>query len=255
MFKIFGATARTMRVAAAAVSAAVVFGAPGVAGAYSVGSFSAVGSANNMHWEPTSPMTYGAGGKVTSLDSGGVPNVMFTFGNGNGDSGDQYGGTLVSLAALGPLQAIMSITSDPTVLGNHMASGMSTHQTVTFTYAGPTPLSFEGIDYLAGTKLLQVSYCGIGSLHGDCAAAGLSSDLFSFYGFVYAGTHMNMSLSGAPEAVKINGIDTYAAFDGRYGSGLIFGGIPEPTTWAMMIIGLGAVGAGIRTSRRRMAAA
>ena len=38
-----------------------------------------------------------------------------------------------------------------------------------------------------------------------------------------------------------------------YSTGTVFGGVPEPATWAMMIIGFGAVGSMVRTSRRRNA--
>jgi hypothetical protein len=37
--------------------------------------------------------------------------------------------------------------------------------------------------------------------------------------------------------------------------GVISGGVPEPATWAMMIVGFGAVGSMLRHSRRRLASA
>lgn len=44
---------------------------------------------------------------------------------------------------------------------------------------------------------------------------------------------------------------TFASFNG----GATFSAIPEPATWALMLVGFGVVGAGLRGSRRRLAAA
>jgi hypothetical protein len=38
---------------------------------------------------------------------------------------------------------------------------------------------------------------------------------------------------------------------GNVGATLIPGGIPEPATWALMIVGMGGVGAALRTRRRQ----
>ena len=35
--------------------------------------------------------------------------------------------------------------------------------------------------------------------------------------------------------------------------GVLGGGVPEPATWAMMLVGFGAIGATLRGSRRRAA--
>jgi hypothetical protein len=39
------------------------------------------------------------------------------------------------------------------------------------------------------------------------------------------------------------------------GAGGIVGGVPEPSTWAMMLLGVGAIGAALRTTRRSVMAA
>ena len=43
------------------------------------------------------------------------------------------------------------------------------------------------------------------------------------------------------------------SFLGTLTDGYSFAAVPEPQTWALMIVGLGGVGAGLRRSRRRQA--
>lgn len=51
------------------------------------------------------------------------------------------------------------------------------------------------------------------------------------------------------------GQDFYSGLDGTLTVTAMSGGVPEPATWAMLQLGLGAVGAAMRTARRRMGAA
>jgi hypothetical protein len=54
------------------------------------------------------------------------------------------------------------------------------------------------------------------------------------------------TLSGT-QTLTINGTSGAA---GSYGGTIAFGAVPEPATWAMMILGFGMVGAGLRMARR-----
>jgi hypothetical protein len=49
--------------------------------------------------------------------------------------------------------------------------------------------------------------------------------------------------------------DAWLAKNGASLSGTVTAGVPEPATWAMMLIGFGGLGASLRNARRRQAAA
>lgn len=54
---------------------------------------------------------------------------------------------------------------------------------------------------------------------------------------------------------RIAGPRITVAFNDVAGAGIIAGTVPEPASWALMILGLGSVGGALRHSRRRLAVA
>ena len=62
------------------------------------------------------------------------------------------------------------------------------------------------------------------------------------------GDTATMSFGALPDGVSIS-FDAPGFMNG-YGSAKTSGGVPEPATWAMMLLGLGAAGAVLRRTRR-----
>jgi len=95
---------------------------------------------------------------------------------------------------------------------------------------GNNPIVFEAFDSLG------VSLGTVAGDHADGSFFGTLGD-DRFYGVYFAGGISKIRISNPP-GTEVDHI--------QYGAGLIDGGIPEPTTWAMMILGFGLAGAGLR---------
>jgi hypothetical protein len=61
-----------------------------------------------------------------------------------------------------------------------------------------------------------------------------------------------VNFSGTGESIEFSGVANEIVFDDvTFGSSTVGGGVPEPATWAMMLLGVGMIGTGLRTMRRR----
>lgn len=100
---------------------------------------------------------------------------------------------------------------------------------------GNNPITFEAFDQ---------NGVSLGILTGNNATAGFGgqTDEDSFYGAVNAGGISRLTISNPP-GIEIDHI--------QYGGGLSVLGVPEPGTWATMLIGFGAIGAAARRGKRR----
>jgi hypothetical protein len=80
----------------------------------------------------------------------------------------------------------------------------------------------------------------------NCDAADGQADLFS-------GT-FELTFAGGTSSATLGGfVDRYASLSqlgGISGEGTPVGGVPEPATWAMMLLGFGGIGMAMRRSRR-----
>jgi hypothetical protein len=138
-----------------------------------------------------------------------------------GNGGDGTVGKSVWSAGL------TEITFDAAVLG-----GLPSFAGLVWT-DGNNPIVFEAFDHLG---------VSLGILNGNHAdgtfAATLGDD--RFYGVYAAGGISKLRISNPP-GTEVDHI--------QYGGTLVQGGIPEPSTWAVVILGFGLMGA---TLRRRL---
>jgi len=151
--------------------------------------------------------------------------------------------------------------------------GNSNHPALAFNIAG-TGLDFEFVAPASGnTGAAQFAFggavtsAGFGSFNHSLTLTDPKPPPNPFTGpleFTVASTGALDITSFTPDAV--GGQDIYFTTDlikngtnpgltGNVGATLVTGGVPEPATWAMMIIGFGGVGALARRRRPRMAAA
>ena len=96
----------------------------------------------------------------------------------------------------------------------------------------------NGTGNLLATLLLPVNAPGC----GDPYNAGFCP--FGPAGVAFAGTAMSISFAGVANQIVFDDITFGSATPGP-------GAIPEPATWAMMLVGFGAAGAALRRGRRR----
>lgn len=94
----------------------------------------------------------------------------------------------------------------------------------------------------------------------DCSLPGFTLDLMNSTGSAYLLTgdptgQSPFSWSLAQVQVNLDGSTTPTIYPGPNGGApvLSVAGVPEPSTWAMMIVGFGAVGLGLRRRTPRLA--
>jgi hypothetical protein len=104
---------------------------------------------------------------------------------------------------------------------------------------------FDAIQFLAGTKFMGVLRYELrnnGALLGWGSAGSLGNAFTSLKTFGFSGGRFDEIRLSNPMALDFAVIDSIS-----------ISAVPEPATWAMMIIGFGAVGSMVRSSRRRQA--
>jgi opacity protein-like surface antigen len=63
-------------------------------------------------------------------------------------------------------------------------------------------------------------------------------------------TFVSIDFSGVARSVKFTGLQNQSAFDNLTFGAEAVGAVPEPGTWAMMLLGFGAIGFGLRRRAR-----
>ena len=185
-----------------------------------------VATVNGVALSPTQSTTVHFGGPAGTTATADLF-LKLTNGNvgGNGIYNFEYTFTNTNTAVSNLVD--FGFTTSPTLLGVS-GSGM---------FFALNPNNFPG-----GYTVNVCAYTG-----NNCDAANGQADLFSG----------NFALTFAPNTNSIslgNFVDRYASLtqlNGISGEGTPVGAVPEPATWAMMMLGFGAMGASLRRGRRR----
>jgi hypothetical protein len=188
---------------------------------------------------------FGTGGAITGAYSGGQIN-----------SADQYGGAGGAgnyIAAFGNTPYTLTLTNDPSLNPNginyfgYWLSALDGGNQVAF-YKGATLVgSLSPSDVLARIG-------GNSAYYGNPNAAFLGQDAGETFAFINfydtTGTFDRVVFSENPA------VGGYESDDHTVGFYTQMGGVPEPSTWAMLILGFGGIGfMGLRASRKIAVAA
>lgn len=224
-----------MRTLLAAMLAACALGASGSAMASSTGSpaatFYSVGDEPILRYDNTPLPDKKLGGvSVDTVTAPGVTNVMFQFHRNGLPELAEYD-FLADFEAWGELPAVMLIDAN---IGSASSSVLG---------SGPFSILYNGAaDLLAGGKTYKT---GARLLFGT-----IIFDDWNIWG--YAGSDFGCCGLGGPSQfafelsnVEQDGFITTASL----GNGSFYATVPEPATWAMMIIGFGIVGAALRRTQ------
>ena len=111
-----------------------------------------------------------------------------------------------------------------------IATDSLANSSVTTTMLGGNDVDFSSI-LLDGFAFTQTSNDGMGAENWELSA---------------------VSLGGGLHSIFVNGSVVGTSSNGAYSGVLNVGAVPEPGTWAMMLLGFGAIGFAMRRSRRRV---
>lgn len=166
--------------------------------------------------------------------------------SGDGNSGTNYGVAFTSNAV-----AINSYngTNEPNPGILFFLSGGS----VTMDYAAGFTNGFSFF-YASNSEASVTVYDGVGGTGNVLATLALAinySDTCSFCVW----TPIGVSFAGIGKSIDFAGGADHVAYDNiTFGSAIAGGGVPEPASWAMLIVGFGLVGAATRYRRVAVAA-
>lgn len=216
-----------MRHLIAAASAAIVLAFAGAASA-AIAVFEAVDPGPSVYVDPANDPLYKPG--AFSIDTIGAVNVLFRWQMDATFDFPQYD-NLRALAALGDLPGVLTIDGNPTLLHgrrNSLASG-----TFRIMYSG-ADITVNGETFTAGDDLLSGFF-----RYTDPYQSAFSSDFFRFPAHLAYITLDYRNVTPVGDGWQANVAGSVAV------------PLPEPTTWAMMIIGFGLSGVMLRRPASR----
>jgi hypothetical protein len=150
--------------------------------------------------------------------------------------------------------AIMTVDGDGPAGGNSPSNPDAFIVTVD---GGPTLLDNSFANYPGDTQ----NYPVVGSPDQTGASAVNTLGYGNYGDATYAFTSVSFSTTGATTVINFTGQDNQGLGDEFFGLDNVtvtgtpsVGGVPEPATWSLMLIGFGAAGAMAR-SRRKVTAA
>jgi len=224
--------------------------------------YSAADSFNNIQWTQSDA---GTGGTLSATSA-------------TSNSADVYFSFLApSLLSLSHLQAKLTFTGtaadgNPATSFAGILAQPNLAGTFSFIYEGASDLTANGHTYHTGANLLSGTFGGAAIVGQDGATSGSTLDATSsggtltftsdFLTFLATGDRsFSLSMTSILDPLHANpgqSLDSFGAvstgsFQADISGGGGQGGVPEPATWALMILGFGAVGLTLR--RRRIVVA
>lgn len=175
---------------------------------------------------------------ITPLATAGQANIKFTFAGLEGHAWEPYA---AGLYALGALDAHLAFSASELPFPNDKS--YQSMGTIKITYAGANPITANGNTYHTGAVLYEnTTWLGkVSPSTGVAAFFGSGDSAFlpgSFaWGYIWGFNYTTSGQGPSLTAALSNGFIDYA--------------VPEPSTWAMLIVGFGLTGAALR--RRRYA--
>jgi hypothetical protein len=252
---------RTLTIATMAAGLAATAFA-GSAGAVTFADYGAASSDANLTWTQSSNTLSGA--LSTTGVSGGAQTV-FSF-------------LTPTLSSLSNLPALFTLTatapaSDPAVSGVGQIAEQNLSGSFSFIYDGTTTLTVGSKTFAPGANLLSGTFAGatlVGPANGSTSSfqdaifsggtVSFSSDLASFSptgdkGLSLALTSVLPFFGVTTPGTALNSFSAVStgSFAADLAGGGGAGGVPEPVTWAIMLLGFGGVGASLRRERHRAA--
>jgi hypothetical protein len=225
--------------------------------------YSATSSNPNISWTQSTSLTSGV---LSTTGVGASANTNFSF-------------LTPALSALADLPALFTLSAsatanDPAQTGLGQIAEQNLSGSFSFIYTGATPLVVgthtyaTGADLLTGTftgaELIGPNFGSTGSVQDAIFSGGtvsFTSDIvkFSTVGDKALSVELTSVLPFLTAANPSNALSTFTAVStGSFASELAAGGgggVPEPVTWASMLLGFGGIGLAARRARRKSAVA
>jgi hypothetical protein len=134
----------------------------------------------------------------------------------------------------------------------------------TFTNTNPSVSNLTGFGFTTSPTLMGISGTGMGFVLDPvnfpggynvdaCAYAGNNCDAANNQGDLFSGTFALTFAGGTSSITLANFVDRYASLselNNISGEGTPVRGVPEPATWAMMLLGFGGIGMAMRRRRK-----
>jgi hypothetical protein len=202
------------------------------------------------------PVTATASVIATHSTPGATPSLHFIRTSSNSGTLTTGGDQLVTFAITGaeptypppgfPLELDANFNLDATVTNGFMSGHM------TFTYAGTTDFTYKGVDYAPGAVLLDGIFTGGLGIRPKILYDRMKSFLWGTWSFdvldflVYAPRYF--VLGGILDG-RISYTDKYPNSFSFYSESQLFASTPEPSSWALMILGFASAGGALRQAR------
>ena len=222
--------------------------------------YGASSSDPNLDWTLSSDLT---GGSLATTGVGASANTFFSF-------------LTPALSSLSNLSASFTLTAtapsgDPAVSGLGQTAEQNLSGSFSFVYTGASPLVVGSHTFLTGANLLSGTFSGAEIIGPSDGSTGSVQDAILSGGSVSYTSDIVQFSSTGDKGLSLaltsvlpffganpgNALSSFTAVsNGSFASELNGGGgggIPEPATWAAMLLGFGGIGLAARRARSRPA--